>query len=383
MVKLSSKNLSQFTFNGGANRVGKTLSFDPDEKRGSAFYFKKIKLGKDTSFQTNFRYQPEWSPSLTFMLQNDPRQDNALSSTVASGSYGIASSIGIELDGYSGRDVNINKNGSLTPLASALANLDLSDSEDVNVWIDYNGKNDLLKVFTSSKTSKPRNPLLSTKVDIANVIGNKAYVGFGGYSYRVYTKLDIVEWEFSTSEPKPKAGKNINGDNKNNRLSGTNKSENINGKNGNDTLIGAQGNDSLVGGGGADELMGSSGNDILIGGGGADELMGGSGNDILIGGSGADDFLLGNGKAYRKKNLGTDTIKDFQPGVDNIILDTDTFVTLHSEVGEGFSIEREFRTVKNKKAVSRSVADIVYDRATGDLYYNAKVGYRVLAVVAK
>ncbi|ABG52178.1 conserved hypothetical protein-putative glucosesorbosone dehydrogenases [Trichodesmium erythraeum IMS101] len=105
MVKLSSKNLSQFTFNGGANRVGKTLSFDPDEKRGSAFYFKKIKLGKDTSFQTNFRYQPEWSPSLTFMLQNDPRQDNALSSTVASGSYGIASSIGIELDGYSGRDV--------------------------------------------------------------------------------------------------------------------------------------------------------------------------------------------------------------------------------------------------------------------------------------
>ncbi|MDE5091451.1 MAG: hypothetical protein O4750_06690 [Trichodesmium sp. St18_bin3_1_1] len=219
-----------------------------------------------------------------------------------------------------------------------------------------NGKNDLLKVFTSSKTSKPRNPLLSTKVDIANVIGNKAYVGFGGYSYRVYTKLDIVEWEFYTSEPKPKAGKNINGDNKNNRLSGTNKSEKINGKNGNDTLIGAQGNDSLVGGGGADELMGSSG------------------NDILIGGSGADDFLLGNGKAYRKKNLGTDTIKGFQPGVDNIILDTDTFVTLHSEVGESFSIEREFRTVKNKKAVSRSVADIVYDRATGDLYYNANGG---------
>ena len=29
---------------------------------------------------------------------------------------------------------------------------------------------------------------------------------------------------------------------------------------------------------------------------------------------------------------------------------------------------------KNKKAVSRSVADIVYDRATGDLYYNANEG---------
>lgn len=86
--------------------------------------------------------------------------------------------------------------------------------------------------------SKFRNFLLFMKVDIVNVIGNKVYVGFGGYSYRVYIKLDIVEWEFFIFEFKFKVGKNINGDNKNNWFLGINKSENINGKNGNDIFIG-------------------------------------------------------------------------------------------------------------------------------------------------
>ncbi|GGA25877.1 calcium-binding protein [Okeania sp. KiyG1] len=111
-----------------------------------------------------------------------------------------------------------------------------------------------------------------------------------------------------------------------------------------------------------EKIDGKNGNDILIG---------AAGNDTLVGGGGADDFVLGSGKAYKKKDLGIDTITDFKRNVDDIILDTDTFVTLKSDLGEGFSIKREFASVKNKKAVAGSVADIVYVRSTGDLYYNA------------
>ncbi|MDY6807032.1 MAG: hypothetical protein SXA11_24920 [Cyanobacteriota bacterium] len=338
MANLSSKNLSKFTFNGGASKVNRTLAFNTNgQKIGSAFYFKQIKLDENTSFDTNFTFRAGRDTGLTFILHNDPRKDNALSTDSFDSGEGIVSSVGIEFDGFADNDVNLNTNGNFRPSVSIPANLELDSGGDVNVWIEYNGKNDRLKVFTSSTTTKPRNPLLSTKVDLESLVGNKAYVGFGGWSFWD-NNLSVGGWEFSTSDPEPKTAKNINGNNRNNRLQGTNKGDRIDGKNGNDTLIGAAGNDTLVGGGGA------------------------------------DDFLLGSGKTYKKKDLGIDTIKDFKRNLDDIILDKDTFITLHSKAGEGFSINREFKAVKNKRAVAGSVADIVYDRSTGDLYYNANGG---------
>jgi len=65
--------------------------------------------------------------------------------------------------------------------------------------------------------------------------------------------------------------------------------------------------------GGDDVLKGGSGNDQLFGGGGDDILKGGSGDDINTGGSGADVFVFG-------KYSGTDTITDFEIGVDTIAL---------------------------------------------------------------
>lgn len=336
MANLSSKNLSKFTFNGGASRANKVLQFGVNAREtGSAFYFKPIAFKDDTSFETYFRYQGSFLSDVVFVLQDDSRKDNALGSF--SGYRGISPSVGIGLDG-GGNDINLNANGGSTALASIGANLDLDSGGEVNVWIDYNGKNDRLKVFTSSTTSKPRNPLLSSKIDVENILGNRGYVGFSGGGDTGQT-VEVIQWEFSTSDAQTnKPSKNINGDNKNNRLQGTNKNDKIDGKGGRDILTGA------------------------------------GGNDILTGGGGADDFLLGSGKAYKKKDLGIDTIKDFKRNLDDIILDKDTFITLHSKAGEGFSIGREFEAVKNKRRVARSVADIVYDRSSGDLYYNANGG---------
>ena len=70
------------------------------------------------------------------------------------------------------------------------------------------------------------------------------------------------------------------------------------------TLAGTAAGDVLVGGAGADRIEGGAGNDILVDGGGA---------DTLIGGQGADVFIFDDDDA-------TDTILDFQPGLDRIDL---------------------------------------------------------------
>ncbi|MCY6490811.1 DUF4347 domain-containing protein [Leptolyngbya sp. GGD] len=86
---------------------------------------------------------------------------------------------------------------------------------------------------------------------------------------------------------------------------------NLNGGNGIDTIRGAAGNDTLRGGNGNDILFGNDGDDTLFGDNGDDRLRGGLGNDTLTGGLGNDIFILATGE-------GTDTILDFQNGIDKI-----------------------------------------------------------------
>jgi hypothetical protein len=74
------------------------------------------------------------------------------------------------------------------------------------------------------------------------------------------------------------------------------------GNEGQDTLNGETGNDTLYGGKDEDSLLGSAGDDWLFGDGG---------NDTLIGGTGNDRFMLG-------QDLGSETILDFQNGLDSI-----------------------------------------------------------------
>ncbi|RME15806.1 MAG: hypothetical protein D6801_06670, partial [Alphaproteobacteria bacterium] len=99
-------------------------------------------------------------------------------------------------------------------------------------------------------------------------------------------------------------------------------------------LHGGAGNDYAKGGKGADELHGDAGNDILRGEDQGDWLYGGDGRDLLIGGKGWDklygdagrDTLVGNGgRDYFSflTGFGHDKVKDFQDGVDAIVLDSD------------------------------------------------------------
>ena len=86
----------------------------------------------------------------------------------------------------------------------------------------------------------------------------------------------------------------VPGNNRKNRLVGTNGPDTIVGLGGDDILSGHGGNDRLFGGAGNDRLDGGRGNDRLFGGTGSDTLLGGTGNDLLDAGPGTySDFLFG------------------------------------------------------------------------------------------
>jgi Ca2+-binding RTX toxin-like protein len=114
------------------------------------------------------------------------------------------------------------------------------------------------------------------------------------------------------------------------------------GENG-DILRAALGNDRLFGGPGLDLLQGGQGDDVFAAGKGNDTIYGGRDEDTMTGGEGADRFVftteIGSGQV--------DTITDFQPGVDKILLSAAIFVS-----------------------TSQAFIPINYNQATGALYYN-------------
>jgi Ca2+-binding RTX toxin-like protein len=82
---------------------------------------------------------------------------------------------------------------------------------------------------------------------------------------------------------------------------------------------GGHGNDVLTGGGSDNFVEGGAGRDILDGGLGDDHLDGGAGPDSLTGGPGNDKFVFGSPEE------GPDSVHDFTPGVDQILVSASTF----------------------------------------------------------
>jgi len=106
------------------------------------------------------------------------------------------------------------------------------------------------------------------------------------------------------------------------RLEGGDNADILKGGNDKDVLLGDNGDDLLDGGKHADTLRGGNGRDVLIGRGGADVLNGGAQDDVLNGGPGNDTHSGGAGADtfVFAANAGSDTIKDYDPGVDTIEL---------------------------------------------------------------
>lgn len=129
-------------------------------------------------------------------------------------------------------------------------------------------------------------------------------------------------------------------------------SANINGTGGDTSNV-------ILGNAGANALRGNGGVDTLSGGAGNDTLTGGGGSDYLIGGSGADRFLFN--AALSGNNI--DRVQSFEVGVDRLQLDDAIFTAL-----TGGLLASSFRY---GTAAADADDRVMYDMATGSLYYDA------------
>jgi Ca2+-binding RTX toxin-like protein len=141
---------------------------------------------------------------------------------------------------------------------------------------------------------------------------------------------------------------------------------------GDDTIIGGQGNDTLWGEDGDDDILGGAGNDVIVGGSGDDYIDSGRGNDLVIGGAGNDTLIGGAGRDRFQigPDSGLDEISDFNAADDTILLAQSLLP------GSGLNLgqldPRDFRAVDRINGSEN--AKIVYERATGLIYYNPVSG---------
>ena len=136
--------------------------------------------------------------------------------------------------------------------------------------------------------------------------------------------------------------------------------ENLIGSGFNDILAGDGGSNRLEGGAGNDALSGRAGDDTLLGGAGADTLNGGLGSDTLTGGAGRDAFVF-------DAALGgsIDTIMDFDATYDQLRLDDAIFS------GLGATGRLADAAFVSGAAATAATAQILYDAASGALFYDA------------
>ncbi|KAL9412836.1 hypothetical protein AB3S75_041486 [Citrus x aurantiifolia] len=78
--------------------------------------------------------------------------------------------------------------------------LDLQSGNPMQIWIDYNGEEKLLNVTLAPiRVSKPNRPLLSTPLDLSQILLDTMYVGFSASTGILTSNQYILGWSFSRS----------------------------------------------------------------------------------------------------------------------------------------------------------------------------------------
>jgi Ca2+-binding RTX toxin-like protein len=132
-----------------------------------------------------------------------------------------------------------------------------------------------------------------------------------------------------------------------------------------DTIVGGGSRDTIRGGGGNDQLKGGSERDTLRGDSGNDRLDGGTGKDTLYGGSGKDAFLF----TTKPSSSNVDTLRDFSAKDDAIWLENAIYKGIDS--GSLAKPKTMLADAFQIGAVAQDAEDrILYDQATGSLYYD-------------
>ncbi len=113
----------------------------------------------------------------------------------------------------------------------------------------------------------------------------------------------------------------VEGNNRDNQLTGTNHADTIRAYGGNDVAWALSGRDHIYGGYGSDHLYGNAYGDTISGGKGTDRLYGGYGDDHLI------------SRDLNSRGIGQRDVVDCGPGYDTFAADFDDRVLANCEEG--------------------------------------------------
>jgi hypothetical protein len=201
--------------NGTASIVNGVLRLTTaGDEAGSAFL--------ETPYQTNQSFHSEFQFSLhdadcggpadgiTFVIQSATAGVHALGESGGGLGYqGISPSVAVEFDIWDngGADPNANhvgidQNGEVpgydggSYLAVATPSFPLYGTTPVYVWVVYDAPSTQLAVFVSSTATKPTHPLVTASVDLAQLLGARAFVGFTGGTGAGCAVQDVLTWSF-------------------------------------------------------------------------------------------------------------------------------------------------------------------------------------------
>ena len=223
--------LDKAQINGDAQKIGPMLRLTPDEpsKAGSAFLPTPFALSPNSIIHTHFTFQisgvnldsDQRSDGLAFVIQNDPRGASALGNGGEGLGYGfndtggnpvntITPSVAIEFDTHQnsfplrnsndpdGNHVALIINGEVNNhLAFNSPSFSLNNGTSRFVWIDYVGVSKKLEVFLATENTKPATPAISTTLDLAATVGNKAFFGFSAGTGEGFNSHDILAWNLN------------------------------------------------------------------------------------------------------------------------------------------------------------------------------------------
>ncbi|NJM48339.1 MAG: hypothetical protein HC860_20985 [Alkalinema sp. RU_4_3] len=209
-------NTSDLWFNGNARQFADVLQLIPDttNQSGSSFYNTAIQVDGSTSFSTQFQFRmggingTNGSDGFAFVLQNAAPSASAIGIFGGSVGYGgISNSLAIKFDTYKNEGIDLNdnsigiySNGNIfTPLATQAAPFDINGGEVLTAWIDYDGITNGLNVYLGNNSTKPGEAILSTTIELTNLVGQQAYFGFMGASGAFSSTEEILNWNFTSN----------------------------------------------------------------------------------------------------------------------------------------------------------------------------------------
>ncbi len=164
-----------------------TLTDNGGNEARTAFFKQAVPVSG--SFNANFTYTPSGAKvadGVAFILQNSAAGASALGGAGGGFAYsGITSSIGVELNIYSGAAGGIGTalglNGSI-PTNTAVTPVSLGGGNPINVQLIYNAPTTTLtEILTDPTASTTKTTVLSTTLNLATQLGGTTgFVGFGG-----------------------------------------------------------------------------------------------------------------------------------------------------------------------------------------------------------